>query len=167
MKRAGCTLPPRPHTSQACSTSLLFLRAHIHSPCSLAPLPHNTKLRRPAPTPPTHAATQRPTTFSKLDHIRTDVIPPRKLKKVHKHGPTPQTYKGQRVFDLARRLLSISSALRRHASTFVLVVGGILPIPHRVALTVPHAAPILPSYLSTPHHLTRPRLRVHPSGLPC
>jgi hypothetical protein len=46
-----------------------------------------------ARTPPTHAPTQ-PPTFSKLDHIRTDVIPPRKLKTVHKHGLTPQTYKG-------------------------------------------------------------------------
>jgi hypothetical protein len=76
------------------------------------PSPHNQPLCRRAPTPSIHAPTQPPTTFPKLDHIRADVIPPRKLNTAHKHGPTPQTYKGQRIFEWVPQnppLLSLSN----------------------------------------------------------
>ncbi|KAJ7809816.1 hypothetical protein B0H13DRAFT_2385037 [Mycena leptocephala] len=66
---------------------------------------------------------------------------------------------------LARRILCISSAFRRHASsaTFVFVVGGILSIPHRVARSpLVRRASHHPSYFSHAHHL---RLHCPPPSL--
>jgi hypothetical protein len=88
------TRPPGPPPARPPPPPPPALRTSTYVPQRL------NQLRRPTrPTPPTHASTQPRTTFSKLDHIRIDVIPPRKLNVLHKHGPTPQTYKGQRVFE--------------------------------------------------------------------
>jgi hypothetical protein len=78
---------------------LPFAPAHNRPHSSVSYLARRRAGAPDSPTPPSRAPTPPRTTFSKLDHIRTDVIPPPKLMTLHKHGPTPQTYKGQRVFE--------------------------------------------------------------------